>query len=108
MLALTVSHNLMNFTEYLISHIKPGWKIDDLENLFLSLFCTVDILPKEVQSFELTSELLSDSFSEFCVFNKVSKTKYQNRDTWKLLIDEMLNEGELPDLLKAKSLLNIK
>lgn len=103
---------------YLNEKLQNSIAFEDLFNLFFSLYCTISILPKNMQSFEMTKEVLAE------VFAKITREKYKlgyhfdnMKDAnvninplidefWISLISEYLKNGILPNLLNAEALLS--
>ncbi|CAM1362462.1 conserved hypothetical protein [Tenacibaculum litopenaei] len=61
-----INNNFKDFLLYLNESLPDNIDYKDVSNLCLSIFFTVDFLPKKYQSLELNKEVLSIVFSEIC------------------------------------------
>jgi len=103
-------------TDKLYIYLKKKTQNSDFEqirNLFYSIFCTIDILPFDFQSIEITKEVLAIIFSKIVKeklgidhkFISLSNSNPATSQYWIELINKYLLMGESPNLLEAKNIL---
>lgn len=90
---------------------------EDLANLCFSLYCTLDILPKNLQSLGITKDVLAMTFTSIARERNISvyssddfykKNLFYdctNNQHWIDLIDNCVKLDRSPDLTGAKALL---
>lgn len=100
------------FFSYLNKSLPKNINYMDLSNLCLTLFFTLDVLPKKYQSLELNREILSIVFSELCLKRKIieypSKASFHSthdRGHWLEILASVLKLNTKPNIEEAKMIL---
>ena len=79
----------------------------NINNLYFSLFCTIEILPKNLNTLNVTKEVLDKVFAQLTIVKNISefsKSDYKE-NYWIELIDGFLKLGIQPNLKNAQKLL---
>jgi hypothetical protein len=58
---------------YLNQKLPSSLSYEDLYNLYYSLFCTLDILPKNLKSLKLTKEVLALTFTKLSLRKNITE-----------------------------------
>lgn len=66
---------------YLNQKLPSSVNYEDLHNLYYSLFCTLDILPKNLKSLKLTKEVLALTFVKLSSRKNITKLVSNNNIT---------------------------
>ena len=90
--------------DYLISELPNSVDFKDLYNLYFSLFCTLDILPKKLRSLKISKDVLATTFMKIAVTKDIQE--YSNKRDWIEQIDKFSNlENKYPNLKSARILI---
>ena len=93
--------------KYLILKLPETIDYEDLYNLHLSLFCSLDILPENLRSLQITKDVLAVTFMKIADTKDISE--YKTEADWLAQIDNFLtSETQYPDYHKAKQLISAK
>ncbi|NRR93557.1 hypothetical protein HSX10_18445 [Winogradskyella undariae] len=111
----------MNSTEklykYLNLKLQKPVNYNDLNNLCFSLFCTLDILPENLQSLIITKKNLAKTFIKIITENDVYNNSIENtsefngfdvilnENDWIEQIDKSMRMDKWPNIENAKILL---
>ncbi len=89
---------------YLKLSINQPVNYEDLNNLCFSLFCTLDILPENLQSLKITKGVLAVTFTKIATIKGVNKNRTEK--DWHKQIDNYLKlKNNLPNHQNARILL---
>ena len=90
--------------DYLILKLPNSVDFRDLYNLCFSLFCTLDILPKNLRSLKITKSVLALTFMKISDIKNIYE--YTNESDWIEQIDSFLKlENNYPNHENARILL---
>ncbi len=90
--------------DYLILKLPNSVDFSDLYNLCFSLFCTLDILPKNLRSLKITKSVLALTFMKIAEIKNISE--YTNESDWIEQIDSFLRlENNYPNHENARIIL---
>ena len=90
--------------DYLILKLPNSVDFRDLYNLCFSLFCTLDILPKNLRSLKITKSVLALTFMKISDIKNICE--YTNESDWIEQIDSFLKlENNYPNHENARILL---
>jgi hypothetical protein len=81
---------------------------EDLNNLCFSLFCTLEILPQNLQSLKITKKVLSKIFAQIASENNIEFNGLDNiakENNWIDQIDKSMTLDKWPNIEKAGILL---
>lgn len=93
---------------YLNLKLQKPVNYQDLNNLCFSLFCTLDILPENLQSLKITknvlallyAKILTENYADFSGLGDVTNEKY-----WIEHINQSMKNNNWPNIENAKILL---
>ena len=92
--------------DYLISKLPDSLDFKDLYNLCFSLFCTLDILPKNLRSLKTTKSVLAITFMKISEIKNI--TDCANQINWIEQIDSFFKlESNYPNHENVRILLDI-
>ncbi len=90
--------------DYLNLKLQKPVSYEDLNNLCFSLFCTLDVLPKNLKSLEVTKGVLALTFMKIAAIKNVSE--YATESSWIDQIDNFLKlDNSFPNHENARILL---
>ena len=89
--------------DYLNLKIPNSVSYESLNNLCFSLFCTIDILPENLNTLKITKEVLAITFMRIATEKNISECSTENH--WINQIDKSLKIDKFPNLESARSLL---
>lgn len=90
--------------DYLILNLPKSIDFRDLYNLCFSLFCTLDVLPKNLRHLRITKSVLVLTFMKITEIKNISE--YINETDWGEKIDSFLKlENNYPNHEKARLLI---
>lgn len=101
-------YSFEKLSSYLNLKLQKPINFEDLNNVCYSLFCTVDILPEDLQSLKITKNVLALIRTEILIenFNEFSDLADSiNEEYWIEQIRQSMINGILPNIENARILL---
>lgn len=93
---------------YLNQKLPNKVNYDDLFNLCYSLFCTIDILPENLQKLAISKEVLGETFAKLASMkevNSIPSENIQNKEHWISQIRTSMIIDKEPNIKNAQNLL---
>jgi hypothetical protein len=101
-------YSLDKLYNYLTLKLQKTINYEDLNNLCFSLFCTLDILPENLQSLKITKNVLALIFTKILIENSIEYSDLDNiinEENWIEQIDKSMKNNNWPNIENAKILL---
>jgi len=101
-------YSLEKLYNYLTLKLQKTINYEDLNNLCFSLFCTLDILPENLQSLKITKNVLALIFTKILIENSIEYSDLDNiinEENWIKQIDKSMKNNNWPNIENAKILL---
>lgn len=112
-----ITDEFKDFFSYLNKSLPDSTNYMNLSNLCLTMFFTLDVLPKRFQSLELNKEALSIIFSKICKKRNITTYPYDaclygasfhnthDKGHWLEVLASILKLKTKPDIEEAKKIL---
>nr|WP_315220929.1 hypothetical protein [uncultured Flavobacterium sp.] len=98
-------HSAKILFNYLSLKLEKTETYEDLYNLYYTLFCTLDILPKNLKSLKLSKEVLAMTFVKLVREKEIIKSNTTNNSN-EFISNDILNEKHWIEQIKTDMIAN--